>query len=115
VTLKFRSEPIGATVARKDTGEQLGVTPFEIEVPQGNSPLAVVFKKVSFKDESRSIVPQESGLLEATLEAATSPAPTPTPRTSKSGAKSATGKAVGVRRGKNGRSMDEDGVLAPSF
>jgi len=115
VTLKFRSEPIGATVARKDTGEQLGVTPFEIEVPQGNAPLGVVFKKASFKDESRSIVPQESGLLEATLEAATSPAPTPTPRTSKSGAKSATGKAVGVRRGKNGRSMDEDGVLAPSF
>ncbi|HJX64405.1 MAG TPA: serine/threonine-protein kinase [Polyangia bacterium] len=115
VSIKFRSEPVGAAVARKDTGEQLGVTPFEIEVPRGQSPLAVVFKKSNFKDVSRSIVPQESGLLDATLEAAASPAPIPTPRTARSGAKSATGKSGGARRGKSGRAMDEDGVLAPSF
>jgi serine/threonine-protein kinase len=115
VSIKFRSEPVGAAVARKDTGEQLGVTPFEIEVPRGQSPLAVVFKKANFKDASRSIVPQESGLLDATLEAAASPVPMPTPRTARSGAKSATGKSGGSRRGKSGRAMDEDGVLAPSF
>jgi serine/threonine-protein kinase len=115
VSIKFRSEPVGAAVARKDTGEQLGVTPFEIEVPRGQSSLAVVFKKANFKDVSRSIVPQESGLLDATLEATESPAPIPTPRTARSGAKSATGKSGGARRGKSGRAMDEDGVLAPSF
>jgi hypothetical protein len=115
VSIKFRSEPVGAAVARKDTGEQLGVTPFDLEVPQSQSPLAVVFKKASFKDVSRSIVPQESGLLDATLEATASPAPIPTPRTARSGAKSATGKSGGSRRGKSGRAMDEDGVLAPSF
>jgi hypothetical protein len=115
VSIKFRSEPVGAAVARKDTGEQLGVTPFEIEVPRGQSSLAVVFKKANFKDVSRSIVPQESGLLDATLEATESPAPSPTPRTARSGAKSATGKSGGARRGKSGRAMDEDGVLAPSF
>jgi serine/threonine-protein kinase len=115
VTIKFRSDPLGATVARNDTGEQLGVTPFEIEIPQGKSPLAVAFKKANFKDVSRSIVPDASGFLDATLEATPSPAPAPTPRTIKSGAKPATGKAGGARRGKNGRPMDEDGVLAPSF
>jgi serine/threonine-protein kinase len=116
VTIKFRSEPLGAAVTRTDNGEQLGVTPFEIEVPQGKSPLAVVFKKPNFKDVSRSIVPQESGVLEATLEAATaSAAPQPTPRAAKSGAKSSAGRSGGARRGKSGRTMDEDGVLAPSF
>ena len=115
VTIKFRSEPLGAAVARTDNGEQLGVTPFEIEVPQGKSPLAVVFKKPDFKDVSRSIVPQESGLLDATLEAATAPAAKPAPRTAKSGAKPSAGRSGGVRRGKSGRTMDEDGVLAPSF
>jgi serine/threonine-protein kinase len=111
VSIKFRSEPVGAAVARQDTGEQLGVTPFEIEVPRGQSPLAVVFKKANFKDVSRSIVPQESGSLDATLEAAPSPAPMPP----KAGAKVSKGKSSGARHGKSGRAMDEDGVLAPSF
>jgi hypothetical protein len=111
VSIKFRSEPVGAAVARQDTGEQLGVTPFEIEVPRGQSPLAVVFKKANFKDVSRSIVPQESGSLDATLEAAPSPAPMPP----KAGAKVSKGKSSGAHHGKSGRAMDEDGVLAPSF
>ena len=104
VTIKFRSEPVGAAVARKDTGEQLGVTPFEIEVPQGKSPLAVVFKKANFKDFSRSIVPEESSSLDATLEATpTTGRPRP-PRPEKP-----------APHGKGRRPMDEDGVLAPSF
>ncbi len=105
VTIKFLSEPVGAAVARKDTGEQLGVTPFEIEVPQGKSPLAVVFKKANFKDVPLSIVPSESGFLEATLEATpTVGHPTRPPRLERPGP-----------RGKGHRPMDEDGVLAPSF
>jgi len=115
VTIKFRSEPIGAVVARADNGEQLGVTPFEIEVHQEKSPLAVVFKKPDFKDAARSIVPQESGLLDATLEAATAAAPKPLARTAKSGAKPSTSRSGGARHGRSGRTMDEDGVLAPSF
>jgi Serine/threonine protein kinase len=115
VTIKFRSEPVGAAVTRKDTGDQLGVTPFELEVPKGKDPLAVVFKKANFKDVSRSIVPEESGPLDATLEAATPDVPTPSHRAGKPGAKSSTGKASGARRGKGGRPLDEDGVLAPSF
>ena len=115
VIIKFRSEPLGAAVARTDNGEQLGVTPFEIEVPQDKSPLAVVFKKPNFKDVSRSIVPQESGLLDATLEAETAAVPKSLARTVKSGAKPSTSRFGGARRGKIGRTMDEDGVLAPSF
>lgn len=115
VILKFRSEPVGAAVTRKDTGEQLGVTPFEIEVPQGNSPLAVVFKKPDFKDVPLSIVPSESGFLEATLEAATADVHATPERAAKAGPKPSAGKVGGARRGKGGRPMDEDGVLAPSF
>jgi hypothetical protein len=115
VIIKFSSEPIGAAVARKDTGEQLGVTPFELEIPQDKSPLAVVFKKSNYQDLSRSIVRSESGVLEATLEAATPAAPTSARRAAKPGGKPSTGKAGGARRGRGGRPMDEDGVLAPSF
>jgi len=115
VTIEFRSEPVGAAVARQDTGEQLGVTPFEIELPQGESALAVVFKKANFKDASRSVVPKESGLLDATLEAMPPLKRTPPQRTGRTSARSSTGKASGARHGKGGRPMDEDGVLAPSF
>jgi serine/threonine-protein kinase len=105
VTIKFRSEPVGAAVARKDTGEQLGVTPFEIEVSQGKSPLDVVFKKANFKDVPLSIVPSEPGLLAAKLEATpTTGHSRPPLRPEKPGP-----------RGKGHRPMDEDGVLAPSF
>ena len=115
VTVKFRSEPVGAAVVRKDTGEQLGVTPFEIEIPQGKSPLAVVFQKADFKEVSRSIVPSDSGVLDATLEATTPAVPVPSHRPGKIGAKPSTGKAGRPHQGKSGRPMDEDGVLAPSF
>jgi tRNA A-37 threonylcarbamoyl transferase component Bud32 len=115
VTIKFQSEPGGATVARQDTGEQLGVTPFEIEVPHGDDPLAVVFKKATFRDASRSIIPSESTALDVTLEALPPPArPTEGPA---SKARPRPAKAAGSHRSKVGRSrpMDEDGVLAPSF
>jgi len=115
VTIKFRSEPVGAAVARQDTGEQLGVTPFEMEVAQGKAAMAVVFKKESFKDLSRSIVPDESASLDVTLEAAPPPVHTPAQKPAKIGAKSSTGKAGPTHHGKSGRPMDEDGVLAPSF
>jgi hypothetical protein len=115
VTIQFRSEPVGAAVAREDTGEELGVTPFEVEVPQGRSPMPVVFKKANFKDASRSIVPSDSGFLEATLEASPPPALPPSHRAAKSAAKPPAGKADGARHGKGDRPMDEDGVLAPSF
>jgi serine/threonine-protein kinase len=115
VTIQFRSEPVGAAVAREDTGEELGVTPFEVEVPQGRSPVPVVFKKANFKDVSRSIVPSDSGFLEATLEASPAPALPPSHRAAKPAAKPPAGKADGARHGKGGRPMDEDGVLAPSF
>jgi eukaryotic-like serine/threonine-protein kinase len=119
VILKFHSEPAGAAVARQDNGEQLGVTPFEIEVPKGQTPLQVVFKKASYVDATRSIVPSESGALDATLKAVLPTAPVEKPAAAKpSVSKPAAPKAAAPRRGKSGRggrTMDEDGVLAPSF
>jgi len=114
VTLKFRSDPAGATVVREDTGQQLGATPFEIEVPKARSPLTVVFKKASFKDVVRSIVPEEPGSLDATLEAVTPTVQTVPPRPGKKGAKIVKDNAGGGSH-KGGRTPDEDGVLPPSF
>ena len=108
VTIKFQSDPIGATVARQDTGEQLGVTPFEVKILQSKDPLAVVFKKASFREATRSIVPEHSVALEAKLEAIPPPPNKPTGKVGKSPGK-------GHKGSKPGKPMDEDGVLAPSF
>jgi len=117
VTITFRSQPGGATVARQDTGEQLGVTPFEIQISQSRDPIAVVFKKASFKDAARSMIPVESTLLDVTLEALPPPAGPIARPAAKASASPAVGKAAGSHRGrgKKSRPMDEDGVLAPSF
>ena len=115
VTIKFRSDPVGAAVTRKDSGETLGVTPFEIELSQSKSPLDVVFKKANFKEASRSIVPEESSLLDAALESVTPTLRAAPERATKASGKSSTGRSGGTRRGKSGKPLDEDGVLAPSF
>jgi serine/threonine-protein kinase len=119
VTIKFRSEPAGASVARQDNGQQLGVTPFEIEVPKGQAPLEVVFKKASYADTTKSIVPSDTGVLNATLKAVLPAAPAAQPAVTKPAANKPAAKATGPRRGgksgRGARTMDEDGVLAPSF
>jgi hypothetical protein len=112
VTIKFQSDPIGAAVARQDTGEQLGVTPFEVEVLKSKDPLAIVFKKASFKEATRSIVPEKSAALEAKLEAV---APPPNRPAAKGVGKSPVKAGGAHHKGKGGKPMDEDGVLAPSF
>jgi serine/threonine-protein kinase len=117
VTIKFRSQPAGASVARHDNGEELGTTPFELEMPKGQSPLQVVFKKAGHTDTVRSIVPSESGALDATLSAVA--VATDKPSAAKPAASKPAAKPAAPRKGKGGgkgaRTMDEDGVLAPSF
>jgi serine/threonine-protein kinase len=113
VAIKFRSDPVGATVAREDSGQQLGITPFEIEIAQGKDPLAVVFRKPSFKDVSRSIIPDEPISLDVTLETATPTVQAVPPRSAKKVGKVAKDNTGGGHKG--GRTPDEDGVLPPSF
>jgi len=121
VRLAFKSDPAGAAVLRKDTNEQLGVTPFDVELPAGTTSIEFLFKKDAFRDKSESFIPEESGQLAVALVPAppiekpqvpiaeTAPAPKPAAKA-----------GPAVRRRPAGprhspRSMDEDGVLAPSF
>ena len=124
VKLSFKSDPAGAAVLRKDTGEQLGVTPFAVELPATETSVDFLFKKDNFGDRIESFVPAESGQLAVALTAIPQPTPTqPTqPNTETKPENKASGKgAVGGKRkpapGRRhgGRAMDEDGVLAPSF
>ena len=121
VKLSFKSDPAGATVRRKDTNEQLGVTPFSVDLPAGNDPIDFLFIKDTFREKVESFVPAESGQVAVSLVA--SPAsgnPQPAARAEASpeaGPKAGAGgrhkPAPGRKR--SGRAMDEDGVLAPSF
>jgi eukaryotic-like serine/threonine-protein kinase len=129
IRLALKSDPAGAAVLRKDTNEQIGITPFDVELAAGKTPIEFLFKRDAFRDKTESFVPEESGQLAVAL-VASPPAekppvvPTEVAPTAKSAAKSLTKSAARpapVPRRKPGparhgsRSMDEDGVLAPSF
>jgi serine/threonine protein kinase len=117
VRLSFRSEPAGAAVVRKDTSEQLGVTPFSFELPAGTAPIEFLFKKDAYRDETANYVPSESGKLAVALVALPPPpVARPEPK-SEVAPRASTGtkrRPVGLKK-KSGRAVDEDGVLAPSF
>ena len=74
VTISFSSLPSGAVVTVKDTGEVLGTTPFDKDMPSSETPLAVVFKKPGYEEAEQPLVPKSSGPLNASLR------PTPRPR-----------------------------------
>jgi serine/threonine protein kinase len=124
VKLSFKSDPAGAVVLRKDTGEQLGITPFAVELPASHTAVDVLFKKDSYGDRIESFVPAESGQVAVALTAI--PLPTTVPAQTSVEAKvearpaGKASSAVGHRKPAGGRkhgghAMDEDGVLAPSF
>ena len=116
VRLALKSDPAGAAVLRRDTNERLGITPFDIELAASKTPIELLFKKESFRDKAESFVPEESGQLAVALLANPPVAPTVSAPAGNPAAKTAP-----VARRKAGparhstRSMDEDGVLAPSF
>jgi eukaryotic-like serine/threonine-protein kinase len=131
VRLTVKSDPVGAKVLRKDTSEQLGITPFDIELPAGKVPIELLFRKEAYRDKVDSFVPEESGQIAVALVASPPPEPRPTaeparPAESASAAKpagkaAAAGKPASAPRHRSPgsrrtpRSLDEDGVLAPSF
>ena len=120
VRLGFKSEPPGAEVLRKDTSEKLGVTPFNVELPASDAPIAFLFKKESFQERTESFVPSESGQLAVVLAAAPS-TPEPTRPQAEAAPETTPAKPSPARRKptpsrkRTGHAMDEDGVLAPSF
>jgi serine/threonine protein kinase len=123
VKLSFRSDPAGAAVLRKDTNEQLGITPFAVELPAEQTAVDFLFKKDSYGDKIESFIPAESGQLAVALTAISQPAQEPSrpraeakPENKPAGKGSAGGhRKPGGSRKHGGRAMDEDGVLAPSF
>jgi hypothetical protein len=137
IRLSVKSDPPGASVLRRDSNEQLGITPFDIELPTGGTPIELVFKKEAYRDKVESFVPEESGQIAVPLVASAPPekpaaapaAPAAEPAPSAEAApgakaaraaRTASKPAPAARRRSGGarrvpRSLDEDGVLAPSF
>jgi len=56
--IKFGSDPAGAQVVRKDTGEVMGTTPFEASVASAKTPLQFTFRKASYRDRTVEVVPE---------------------------------------------------------
>jgi serine/threonine-protein kinase len=123
VKLSFKSDPAGAAVLRKDTNEQLGITPFSVELPASQAAIDFLFKKDSYGEKIESFVPSESGQLAVALVVVPRPTQEPSqPSTEAKPEAKPTGKAAPAGHRKpggghkhGGRAMDEDGVLAPSF
>jgi hypothetical protein len=121
VSLALKSDPAGAAVLRKDTNEQLGITPFDLELPASKTALELLFKKDGFRDKTESFVPEDSGQLAVALIAAPPPEKPPVPVAEAAPIEKPAAKPAHVVRRKpaaarhNNRAMDEDGVLAPSF
>jgi hypothetical protein len=121
VKLNFKSDPAGAVVLRKDTNEQLGVTPFDVELPASEAPIDFLFQKEAYREKIEPFAPRESGQVAVTLVA--NPAPAPERPAPHSEAKAAPGPKANqagrhkppTGRKRSGHAMDEDGVLAPSF
>ncbi len=126
VKLTFNSDPEGAAVLRKDTNEQLGITPFDVELPASQQAIDFLFRKDNFGDRVEPFVPTESGQVSVALSATPQPAQQP----AQSGAEAKVENKPSVNATKaisgghrkpyagrkhSGHTMDEDGVLAPSF
>jgi hypothetical protein len=123
VRLSFKSDPAGAAVLRKDTNEQIGVTPFTVELPASQTSVDFLFKKDSFGDKIETFVPAESGQLAVAMIATPAQVPSqPSAEAKPENKQTGRTPAVGHRkpsssagRKHGGHAMDEDGVLAPSF
>ena len=69
----IRSTPEGAQVARAADGEALGTTPFDLELPASDQPVALLFWKKGFAVKERKIVPR--GELSVAVDLSAEPAP----------------------------------------
>jgi eukaryotic-like serine/threonine-protein kinase len=134
VAVSFSSDPDGATVLSGD-GTTLGVTPLSIQVPSGDAPVDYSFRKPGYEDKTMSLIPSVSAALFALMRADAPPAPPPVAAAEAPAAVPAdtnddpppAARAVAPvhhhrhthitssERDADEASIDEDGVLAPSF
>jgi len=119
VRVSFSSEPAGAAVLRKDTNQHLGTTPFAVELPSGDEAIELTFSKDGFREQVERFVPREPGQVAATLAAIPPPAPEPVVKARPSSSSAAVKSPSPARRRpaapRRRTTVDEDGVLAPSF
>jgi hypothetical protein len=121
--LSFKSAPAGAAVLRKDTNEQLGITPFTVELPYSETSINFLFKMDRYGDKVGSFVPTKSGQVAVALEAPPLPAQDPPPPRLEAkpeiepiAARPATRrKPISRDHKRSSHTRDEDAVLAPSF
>jgi len=66
VELSLRSRPSGAQILLDN--EVLGTTPFVLHRPLGDTTIDLVFRRVGYRDETRSLVPSADKELEVVLE-----------------------------------------------
>ncbi|MFK8003410.1 MAG: serine/threonine protein kinase [Polyangiales bacterium] len=69
VEVRFESEPSGARVSRSDTGEELGRTPFALDIVEGDT-FEVTFRRPRHRSQRVEVVVEEGALVRRTLRPA---------------------------------------------
>jgi hypothetical protein len=65
----IRSTPEGAQVARATDGEPLGTTPFDLDLPESDKPVALLFWKKGYAAREESLLPRGEVELDVALVA----------------------------------------------
>jgi hypothetical protein len=113
--IKFGSDPAGAEVVRKDTGDVLGTTPFEASVPSAKNPVQFTFRKANFRDKTLEVVPEGpvASLAASLVELPPPPVEQPIVKAPASKTRRPPPPKVKVKAPRPVN--DEDAVLEPSF
>jgi serine/threonine protein kinase len=113
--IKFGSDPAGAEVVRKDTGEVLGTTPFEASVPSAKGPVQFTFRKANHRDKTVEVVPEGpiASLAASLVEVPPPPVEQPVAKAPAAKTRPRGSNKVKVKAPRPVN--DEDAVLEPSF
>ncbi len=118
VAIMFTSRPEGAKLIRKDNGHHLGTTPVEVEQPYGKKPIEFLLRKDGFEEQTATVVPESATQISVNLAPIHKVTKSVTPPSHHaSGTKPASvPKSKPHPPGKkSSKSIDDDGVLEPSF
>jgi serine/threonine protein kinase len=121
VRIAFSSDPAGADVVVKETGQHLGATPFERDIDYSTKPVTFVFAKLNFQSKERSVVPDRSSNLDTSLAPVPGVGGTESAVVSPDGTGGARGAVKASKPSRSRRSAprplpaDDNGVLPPQL
>ncbi|HEY0713078.1 MAG TPA: hypothetical protein VGF45_10420, partial [Polyangia bacterium] len=118
VRIAFSSDPAGADVVVKETGQHLGATPFESDIGYSDKPVTFVFAKLNFQSKERSLVPNRSSNLDTSLAPVPGGAGTESTMTGSGGTRGNAAKAPKPNRPRRPSPRplpDDNGVLPPQL